>query len=203
MTMSLRPRTPIRLHVAAALTVLAAGCASAAGPVPQAGGPQHWSPGALPPDPPHRPVTAATVLPPPLGVVDRADPDATARAALTVWYGQNTCTDRGPLDAAARAIPLLSAGLAAAVTGTSPVTGPGARWDTWARARAVAAVRIDASTETVPPPTDSEAIRVYVVTREMYGPQGDLVDTVTDTVGVLLRRDPARGWEVARVDPRG
>ncbi|WP_068275241.1 hypothetical protein [Aldersonia kunmingensis] len=148
---------------------------------------------------PAPPVRAATPLP--LAGVDRTDPDATARAALVVWFSWNTNTDTGPNDAAARALPLLSEQLAAAVTGSASVTGPGAQWARWAAAHATIDVRVDASTELVPPQTATEAIRVFTVTQTVYDPQGRVLDTRTPTVGVVLHRHDV-AWEVTTIDER-
>ncbi|MBF6171134.1 hypothetical protein [Nocardia blacklockiae] len=144
---------------------------------------------------------AATSLPAEAGPIDRRDADATARAVLRIWFGWNTNRDRGPLDAACRAAPLLSATLTATVTSSAPVTDPGAAWARWSGSHAVAAVDVAASTEPVPPQTDTEAIRVYRVSQYFYDPTGALIDTVYRTVGVLMRRASPE-WEVNRVDER-
>ncbi|MDE1672646.1 hypothetical protein [Nocardia gipuzkoensis] len=163
---------------------------------------QRWSPGALPPaEAERRGPAAVTALPPELGVVDRGDPDATAQAALRVWFAWNTNTDAGPSDAAARAAPLLARTLVEAISASRAVAGPGAQWSRWANAHASAAVRVDPSPESVPPQTGSEAFRVLVVTQSMFTPRGELLDTVVHTVTVVLRTGRI-GWEVSDVAER-
>ncbi|MFI6368301.1 hypothetical protein ACIBG0_36860 [Nocardia sp. NPDC050630] len=144
---------------------------------------------------------AATTLPAEIGEVNRGDPDATARTVLGVWFAWNTNTDSGPNNAAARSAPLLSRDLVAAITGTAPVAGPGAQWNQWAHQHATVAVEVEAAAETVPPQTATEAIRAFVVTQSVYTPLGELIDSVTRAVRVVLHLSGS-SWEVSNVDSR-
>ncbi|WP_068273880.1 hypothetical protein [Aldersonia kunmingensis] len=189
------------------LAVVIAGCSTGAHPpAPSEALAQQWTPPAAAVEEfagstPTMPARERSSTAPPLAGVDRTDPDATARAALTVWFSWNTNTDSGPNDAAARAVPLLDGSLAAAVTGSSSVTDAGGQWNRWAAAHATVDARVDASPELVPPQTASEAFRVYLVTQTVYDPQGRVLDTRTPTVGLVLHRGPT-GWEVSSIDER-
>lgn len=186
--------------IAAAVSVVAAavlsGCVAPEGDRADAAtaSAQRWSPESGDVDGGRRAVAAA-VLPVALARVQRSDPDATARAAVEVWFSWNPNTDRGPNDAAARSGPLLSASLQARVTGTGVAAGPGARWLEWTTRRAVAAVRVDASQEAVPPQTLVYALRAYLLTQTWYAPDGTVVDRVGFAVTVALVRAGTR-WEV-------
>ncbi|MGW5383906.1 hypothetical protein [Nocardia sp. NPDC003963] len=191
------------LGAVCASTALVAGCSPAPGPQ-EAGtaSAQRWSPTPhMPGQSPRPELTAATALPVDIGQVDRADPDATARAALTVWFSWNPNVDAGPNDAAARAAPLLSAALRESVTATAPVRGPGADWRQWADRYATAAVRVDPAVDAVPPQTPSQAIRVYAVTQSWFAPGGEPIQTVVRKVGVVLARTDTT-WEVNHVEQR-
>ncbi|MFD4406639.1 hypothetical protein ACFWPH_28150 [Nocardia sp. NPDC058499] len=146
-------------------------------------------------------LSAATALPVDIGHIDRSDPDATARAALIVWFSWNPNVDSGPNNAAARASPLLSAPLRDSITGTAPVRSPGAQWRRWAQQRATASVRVDPGTEAVPPQTPTEAIRVYAVTQNWFSPAGEPIEDVVHKVGVVLRATKSV-WEVHHVEQR-
>ena len=210
MTSSTAPLSPTRrraaLSVAACAAVLLAGCSSqqpdsdGAAATTTGARAQQWTPGTgtttdVAPPP------AAQTLPPEAAGVDRTSPDATARAALTVWFGWNTNTDRGPNDAAARATPLLSPRLVDAVTSTTSVTGPGAQWNQWATAHATLTAAVAASPELVPEETATEAYRVFVVTQTARTPDGTEVGTRSTTANVLLRHT-ADGWEVDKISER-
>ncbi|MGN2638489.1 hypothetical protein ACTD5D_21700 [Nocardia takedensis] len=176
------------------------GCADPTGPGadPMPASAQRWSPEAAGPRGDR--AVPATVLPVDLAGLHRGDPDATARAALRIWFDSNTNTDAGPNDAAARSAPLLTARLRAALTSTGSLS-PGARWLQRAARHASAAVRVDPSIEAVPPQTRLQAIRVYRVTQTWFTPTGELLDTTVFTVGIVLERN-GNAWEVSDVQPR-
>lgn len=163
---------------------------------------QRWTqPGTDPGTSTPPPSKAATKLPPEAAGVDRTDPDATARAALAVWFTWNTNTDSGPNAGSVRAVPLLSSAFAARVTGSGSVSGPGGRWNQWAAQHASVRAVVAASTELVPPQSDTEAFRVFVVTQTVFTPTGQVIDTLTRTVAVKLNRT-SPDWEVSSVDER-
>lgn len=144
--------------------------------------------------------SAATTLP--AGTdVDRDDPAAVAAAAVAIWFEWDTVADSGPIDASGRAAPLLTAELAADVTGSAPITGPGLDWQEWAdrHARLVPSVRPGA--ETTPPATENTAYAQFVVDQAVTEPDGTVTGHLSTVVDVTLTRGLA-GWEVAAVDIR-
>ncbi|WP_216917665.1 hypothetical protein [Nocardia noduli] len=182
-------------------TATLSGCASAGTPSggeAAAASAQRWSPQGSGPQ--GRRAVAATALPVDLAGLDRGDPDATARAVLQIWFSWNPNVDSGPNDAAARSAPLLSAQYRSAITSTGSLS-PGARWLEWAARHASAAVRVDASTEAVPPQTSRHAVRAYQVTQTWFSPSGELLDTAVFTAGIQLLRN-GTAWEVNRVEQR-
>jgi hypothetical protein len=209
MTSTTAPLSPTRrraaLSVAACAAVLLAGCSAqeptsdGAAATTTGARAQQWTPGTDTAE--VAPPSTARTLPPEAAGVDRTCPDATARAALTVWFGWNTNTDRGPNDAAARATPLLSPRLVDAVTSTTSVTGPGAQWNQWAAKHATLTAEVAASPELVPEETATEAYRVFVVTQTARTPDGTEAGTRSTTANVLLRHT-ADGWEVDKISER-
>ncbi|TSD93264.1 hypothetical protein FOS14_23490 [Skermania sp. ID1734] len=209
------PRRSVRrLAAAAAGCVLAvgltAGCATRSGETtapPSTSalpGAQGWSPPTAPVSVTPSPApAAAAVLPPQYAGLDRSDPDAVARAVLTLWFTWDPAIDTDSTVAQLRAAPLLTAALTNKLR--IPVDGQGQggdlQWHDWAAAGMRLVPTISPGVEPVPLSTDTAAYRQFVVDQAITGPDGRVSGTQHQVVDVVLTRpDAGSGWALAQVD---
>lgn len=154
------------------------------------------------------PITTATASPlgpatadlPSAGHVDRRSPDAVAAAALTALYSYDTDVDRGPADAARRALPWLSPAFAQSIRTAQP-SPPDATWTTWSAHHAVITPRLALGHDDRPADTATDTYRQYTV--ELV-PRGR--DRWQGTPGVaivfLQLTRGADGWSIEALTPR-
>ena len=160
---------------------------------------QRWTP---PTGPAALPLpTLATQLPEQFASLDRRDPDQVAVAALTIWFTWSPDTDLGPVDAVARAAPLLTTDYAATAAGGRPINGPGAEWQRWASAGVVVTARVERGAERPPPDTSEHAYRQFRVTQTPIDAEHRPLPDVGCYVDVVLDQD-ATGWLVSAVKQR-
>lgn len=184
----------VRVLAAAAVLLVLTGCTATAPPaVP--GTPAGFT-AARPP----AGGVPAVPLPRPAGV-DRQDPDAVARAALTTLSTHDTAVDHGIGDAARRALPWLSGDFARDVLAAPPVAPPGATWSSWARHRAVVTSSLTTSHDDRPADTATTAYRQYIVERRPRGRDGWRGAPTRSVLFVRLSRTTV-GWAVDQVLPR-
>ena len=160
---------------------------------------QRWTP---PSGPVASPVpTLATQLPAQFAGTDRRDPDAVAVAALTIWFTWSPDTDLGPVDAVARAAPLLTTDYAATAAGGRPINGPDAEWQRWASAGVVVTARVERGAERPPPETPEHAYRQFRMTQTPIDADHRPLPDIGSYVDVVLDQDDA-GWLVSAVRQR-
>lgn len=133
--------------------------------------------------------------------VDKRDPDAVARAALTAMYTSDTRIDTSPHDATVRATRYMIPAYAAELINATPHAAPGARWQDWADHHAYTTVTIVLAADAGrPPDTPTTGYRRYALSVTARGDSGyvDTEGTVTAFV-TLTRTATDRLWQVAKV----
>jgi hypothetical protein len=136
--------------------------------------------------------------------VDQHDPDAVARAALTVMYASDTRIDTSPHDAIVRAARYMTTKYAAELKAAQPHAAPGAQWQQWTDHHAYTTATItEANDAGRPADTPTTAYRQYTVSAVAHGDAGY---TDTQQVGTafveLTRAAAADPWRVATVQIR-
>ncbi|MER5495505.1 hypothetical protein [Streptomyces sp. NPDC002490] len=121
------------------------------------------------PVPPGRPLGPGARVPRLTGV-DERDPGEVATAWARTAYGHDTAYDTSPQDAQVRAARWLTGRRAAAEREHRPASGPGTRWDEWARHRAWTTVEVtDELVDHAPADSGTTAHRWLVVNGTAHG----------------------------------
>lgn len=203
-------------HRAAASTVAAAFLAAvltSCGTTPEAGPPDPAPPPrtAAPTDtkaPTEEPSeaealpTGAAATPP--GVpdpqdVDRTNPDAVSKAALTTMLAVDTRADVSQHDATLRAVPYATPKYARQIKATPQRSAPGADWQAWAAHQAFLKVDLQAANEAgAPADTATDAYRTWAVTTTPHGRSGWKGQEEQSTAFVHLTRS-GKKWSVDAV----
>lgn len=148
------------------------------------------------------PATAAsssTTTPADYGSVDRSNPTAVARAAITANWTSDTTVDSGPFAATLRSLIWYTPAAAAKVR-AHPPTGPaGEQWSTWSSHRAITTVATALDHDTgAPPDTSTAAYRSFEVTVTAHGQAGWTAPASHYQCFVTLTRTSANAaWQVA------
>ncbi len=215
-------RAAVVALIVAAAVAGAAGCGSGTGPE-TASTPSHtpapaqqWEPSAAPTIPPSTTVSEPPALPtrtvpsvpetPDAAIagIDRADAPAVAAAALREWMGWRPATDGGPLDAMARAAPLLTDEYRDATLAEAPVRGPGGDFAAW---RADGADRVEVTVTQHPNQgmrdDPASGMQHLVFTATQTAKNGEqTVGTAEHVVYVVVRQQNDGTWAVSKIVTR-
>lgn len=143
--------------------------------------------------------SSSTTTPADYGSVDRSNPTAVARAAITANWTSDTTVDSRPFAATLRSLIWYTPAAAAKVR-AHPPTGPaGEQWSTWAAHRATTTVTMQLDQDAgAPPDTSTVAYRSFEVTVTAHGQAGWTAPASHYQCFVTLTRTSAdAAWQVA------
>lgn len=135
--------------------------------------------------------------------VNGQDPDAVAKAALSVMYASDTRIDTTPHDATVRATPYLTPTYAAVLKEAQPHAAPGAQWQNWTDHHAYTTADVTSAEDAGrPADTATDAYRQYTVAATAHGDDGYRDTEQVGTAFVQLTRTNGKPWKVSTLQIR-